>query len=98
MGSLARSVRRLRFLGGAEDGAGRTAVMLDGRPRGLYSLAETRIVPRLPVLLRHVAEVEPGTGEEDMLFRVNGKLGQRSCGIAELKSGDTVLWRFQKYE
>ncbi len=39
-----------------------------------------------------------GGGGKNWVFRVNGKLGQRSCGIAELRSGDAVLWRFQKYE
>ena len=71
--ALARSVRRLEFLGGVEDEGGRTAVVLDGRPRGVVSLAELRILPQRPVLLRHVADVEFGTGREEMLFRVDGK-------------------------
>jgi multidrug efflux pump subunit AcrB/ABC-type multidrug transport system ATPase subunit len=71
--ALARTVRRLAFLGGAEDEAGRTAVVLDGRPRGVVSLAETRIVPNRPVLLRHVADVDFGTGREEMLFRINSE-------------------------
>ena len=71
--AIARSVRRLRFLGGVEDDAGRSAVLLDGRPRGVVSLAETRIVPDRPTLLRHVADVDIGTGREEMLFRVNGQ-------------------------
>jgi len=66
-------VRRETFLGGAEDEGGRTAIVLDGRPAGLVSLAETRIAPDRPVLLRHVAEVEFGTGREQVSFRVNGK-------------------------
>jgi len=71
--ALARSVQRLRFLGGVEDEAGRTAVVLDGRPRGVISLSELRVVPERHVLLRHVADVEIGTGREEMLFRVDGK-------------------------
>ena len=71
--AVQRSVNRLRFLGGVEDEVGRTAVILDGRPRGVISLGETRIVPELPVLLRHVAEVESGPGRERILFRVNGQ-------------------------
>jgi multidrug efflux pump subunit AcrB/ABC-type multidrug transport system ATPase subunit len=71
--ALDRSVRRLKFLGGVEDEAGRTAVILDGRPRGVVSLAEMRIVPERPVLLRHVADVSLGTGREEMVFRVNGQ-------------------------
>ncbi|MDX1389690.1 MAG: efflux RND transporter permease subunit, partial [Acidobacteriota bacterium] len=71
--ALVRSVRRLAFLGGVEDEAGRTAVVLDGRPRGPISVGEIRIRPDRAVLVRHVAEVELGTGDEEMLFRVNGK-------------------------
>jgi len=71
--SLARSVQRLTFLGGLEDETGRTAVILDGRPRGVRSLGESRVVPNKPVLVHHVAEVDYGTGREDLLFRINGK-------------------------
>lgn len=28
------------------------------------------------------------------LYEVNGKLGETSCAVAELASGDAVLWRF----
>jgi HAE1 family hydrophobic/amphiphilic exporter-1 len=73
VGALARSVTRVRFTGGAEDEAGRTAVLVDGRPRGVDSLAETRITSGRPLRLRHVAEVEQGAGREEMLFRVNGR-------------------------
>jgi len=71
--AMSRSVQRLRFLGGSEDGSIRTSVVLDGRPAGVHSLAELRIVPTRPVLLRHVAEVSAGAGREQMLFRVNGR-------------------------
>ncbi|TDI50158.1 MAG: ATP-binding cassette domain-containing protein [Acidobacteria bacterium] len=71
--ALARAVRRLDFLGGAEDEGGRTAIVLDGRPEGLVSLGNLRIDPSRPVLLRHVAEIDFGTGQELMRFRVNGK-------------------------
>lgn len=71
--ALARSVRGLDYLGGVEDEAGRTAVLIDGRPKGEVSLASIRIRPDRPVLLRHVADVELGTGREQSLFRVDGK-------------------------
>ncbi len=63
---------RLRYLGSLEDEAGRTAVMLDGRPVGPVSMGEVRIVAHLPVQVRHVAEIEIGPGRRQMLFRVNG--------------------------
>ena len=71
--ALSRSVRRLRFLGGLEDEAGRTAVILDGRPRGEVSLGDLRLLGNRPVLLRHVADIGMGTGREERLFRVNGQ-------------------------
>jgi len=71
--ALSRSVKRLEFLGGVEDEAGRTALVLDGRPRGVVSLANTRIVRDRPVLLRHVADVELGNGREESTYRVDGK-------------------------
>ena len=64
---------RLRYLGSLEDEAGRTAVMLDGRPVGTVSMGEVRVVPDRPVLVRHVAEVEIGSGRRQMLYRVNGE-------------------------
>ncbi len=63
---------RLRYLGSLEDEAGRTAVMLDGRPVGPVSMGEVRVVAHLPVQVRHVAEIEIGPGRRQMLFRVNG--------------------------
>ena len=64
---------RLRYLGSLEDEAGRTAVMLDGRPAGPVSMGEVRIIPNRPVLVRHVADVEIGSGRRQMLYRVNGE-------------------------
>ena len=40
---------------------------------------------------------EGGDGR-NWVFRVNDELGDRSSGVYELKSGDTILWRFQRYE
>ncbi len=38
-----------------------------------------------------------GGGRRNWTYRVNDKLGDRSCGVAELKESDRVLWRFGKY-
>lgn len=35
---------------------------------------------------------------KNWIFSVNGKQGEVSSGITELKRGDTVLWKFQTYE
>ena len=66
---------RLRYLGSLEDEAGRRAVMLDGRPTGTVSMGEVRVLPNRPVLVRHVANVEIGSGRRQALFRINGEPG-----------------------
>jgi multidrug efflux pump subunit AcrB/ABC-type multidrug transport system ATPase subunit len=71
--SVQRNVDRLRYLGQLESETGRMPVVLDGRPRGLISLAEARISPESPVRLRHVGTVGYGVGREENLFRVNGQ-------------------------
>lgn len=38
-----------------------------------------------------------GSGD-NWIFEVNGKLGAKSCAITKLKGGDSVLWRFGRYE
>lgn len=35
---------------------------------------------------------------KNWIFSVNGKQGEVSSGITELKRGDTVLWKFETYE
>ncbi|RLE24562.1 MAG: hypothetical protein DRJ65_09635 [Acidobacteria bacterium] len=71
--AVAGAVQRLRYLGNADGPGGRTSVMIDGRPGGPISLGETRIDPRRPVMVRHVAEISQGPGREETEFRVNGK-------------------------
>jgi len=35
---------------------------------------------------------------KNWIYYVNGKTGEVSAGVHPLKSGDAVLWKFQKYE
>ena len=39
---------------------------------------------------------EGGAGR-GWMFRVNGKLADRSLGVFPLQAGDAVLWKFEKY-
>lgn len=41
-------------------------------------------------------ENEKAAGD-NWTFKVNGKLGDRSSGVFELKPGDDVVWRFGAY-
>ncbi len=88
VGSLTGAVRRLQFVGGVEDEAGRTAVLLDGRARGPQALGETRISPERAVLLRHVADVGLGSGREEILFRVNAR---ETVGLVVFQEEDANL-------
>ncbi|MGY8767419.1 MAG: DUF4430 domain-containing protein [Pirellulales bacterium] len=38
-----------------------------------------------------------GSGK-NWIYRVNGEKAEKSFGAAELKSGDSVLWRFEHYQ
>ena len=35
---------------------------------------------------------------KNWLFRVNGKLGDKSCGVFTLQPGDRILWSFEQYK
>ncbi len=39
-----------------------------------------------------------GTGKKNWIYLVNDKLGDRSCGVFELKADDKVVWRFGNYK
>ncbi len=38
-----------------------------------------------------------GARGSNWIFRVGGKLGDRSCGIYPVRAGEKVLWSFQRY-
>lgn len=50
------------------------------------------------VLLTKIDEVANEGRGRNWLYRVNGKPGDRSIGIFELKAGDAILWKFDKYQ
>lgn len=39
-----------------------------------------------------------GAGGHNWIYRVNGKLGDRSIGVAEIVAGDKITWEFGSYE
>ena len=71
--AVKRNVGRSVFVGGLESEAGRTAVILDGRPNSAWAVEEARISDKNSAVLRHVAQVDVGFGREERLFRVNGQ-------------------------
>ena len=65
-------------------------------PRGINSSVRSS---GSTAFLTKIDDVENEGGDgRNWVFRVNGELGDRSCGVYKLDSGDTVLWRFQTYE
>ena len=49
-------------------------------------------------LLTKIDDVENEGSGRNWLYKVNGEPADRSIGIFELKAGDTVLWKFDKYQ
>ncbi len=39
-----------------------------------------------------------GSKGNNWVFRVNGKMGDKSIGVYRVKKGDQVLWKFGKYK
>lgn len=39
-----------------------------------------------------------GAAGDNWVYRVNGKLGDRSCAVYPVEAGDQVIWSFGKYE
>jgi multidrug efflux pump subunit AcrB/ABC-type multidrug transport system ATPase subunit len=68
---LSEAVGRLRYVGSADAPSGRTAIVVDARPRGPVSLGEVGVGNG--VRLGHVADVALGPGRPDALFRVDGR-------------------------
>jgi hypothetical protein len=47
--------------------------------------------------LDDVANEEGAVGARNWLFYVNDHLADRSLGATPVKSGDTILWKFERY-
>ena len=50
------------------------------------------------VLVTAIDDLKNEGRGRNWLYEVNGKLGDRSSGVMPLKAGDSVLWRFGKYQ
>ncbi len=50
------------------------------------------------LLVTAIDELKNEGRGRNWLYEVNGKLGDRSCAVMPLKAGDSVLWRFGKYQ
>ena len=68
----------------------------DKHPRGIqFSVrgkGATAIVTRIDDLKN------TGGKGKNWVYRVNGKLGDRSCGVFLVKPGHRILWKFERYK
>ena len=62
-------------------------IKFDGRGRGA-----TKLVSRIDDLKNG------SVADKNWIFRVNGKLGDRSCGVLTVKAKDSILWKFEPYQ
>ena len=70
--AVSRKVRHMRYAGGLESEAGRTDVLVDGRPAGAHALRDASVASTGAAKLGHVADVAFGFAPRQSLFRVNG--------------------------
>jgi hypothetical protein len=70
----------------------------EDRPHGLtissHGSGETLIVSKIDDL----ANQGGGKTDKNWIFHVNGQMGDESAGIATVRPGDRVLWKFGPYE
>ena len=50
------------------------------------------------LLVTAIDELKNEGRGRNWLYEINGKLGGRSCAVMPIKAGDSVLWRFGKYQ
>ena len=53
---------------------------------------------RATAFLTKIDNLENDGRQKNWIYRVNTKLGDRSFAIYKLKPGDSVLWKFGKYQ
>lgn len=91
-GQITSALRRVlgppSSAGSVQGEAGRRLVVVEAAADGPVEIAQTRIDPRRPVQIRHVAEVERTHGEEREVFRVDGK---RAVGAVIFKQSQANL-------
>ena len=68
----------------------------DKHPRGIdfaeRGRGETTLVTQIDDLKNQ------GGSQKNWIYRVNGKMGDRSCAVFPIEPGDTILWKFQRYQ
>jgi hypothetical protein len=66
-------------------------------PHGISFVVRGSGEAALLTKLDDVANEEGAAGARNWLFYVNDHLADKSLGTATVKSGDTILWKFERY-
>jgi hypothetical protein len=66
-------------------------------PHGITFVVRGSGEAALLTKLDDVANEEGAAGARNWLFYVNDHLADKSLGAATVKSGDTILWKFERY-
>jgi len=66
-------------------------------PHGITFAVRGRGEAALLTKLDDLANEEGAAGARNWLFYVNDRLADKSLGAATVKSGDTILWKFERY-
>ena len=70
--------------------------LAEQHPRGIRWTSRGK---RATALLLSIDELNNGAAPgKNWIYRVNGKLGDRSFAVFPLQSGDLVEWKFDRYE
>jgi len=49
-------------------------------------------------LLYRIDDLENESNGHNWIYRINGTLADRSFGIRKIKQGDTILWKYEKFQ
>ena len=66
----------------------------DKHPRGIEFAKRGR---GETTLVTQIDDLKNQGGQKNWIYRVNGKMGDRSCAIFPIEPGDAILWKFQQY-
>ncbi len=67
----------------------------DKHPRGIEFAKRGR---GETTLVTQIDDLKNQGGQKNWIYRVNGKMGDRSCAVFPIEPGDAILWKFQQYQ
>jgi hypothetical protein len=77
------------------------AMQIAGKDAQGLELSTTRNATGRSAFVEQIDDIKNEGGGENVknwMYKINGKKGQVSAGVQQLKQGDQVLWKFGPYE